>query len=353
MSVEIDFPVGLRHRSQNVKNQSVDQDRIVELLASIPENQGGKQEEWAVHPLSGGDGNIPKHIADAIFDFQMFWKKKGVLHVADGVVDPGKNTIRHLNQLAAGGSVLPPKPVPPQALPLDIILRFTGGPGGNRPDIERENGLRNALNTDDYLKTHRPIEAICFTGFREQESFVDRAVADVVNRRKETSEGVTIVIGSSAGGVSALKAASLLTEKSIRLDYVGINDAAFFKNEVKTKPDFSIELNTVLGGKPIRAEVKENFFQTIGHGWQKNLGLPPDFVDWTEFHGPLPGFVNVDLAHKPRVLAVQAAFIAASALPPFNLPQRERDAFAKKIHKEAGGTAENLLWPRITSRIKP
>ena len=62
-------------------------------------------------PLSGGDKTCPKLLADAIWDFQVFWKNKGVFHHIDGVVDPGMHTWQKLNQMARrGGPVSPDTP---------------------------------------------------------------------------------------------------------------------------------------------------------------------------------------------------------------------------------------------------
>lgn len=108
----ISGPVGLRHRKQNVTNKAVDQATIIGLLAVIPESQGGKGTAWATPPIAGGDGSCPPALANAIWEFQDFWKKKGVFHNIDGVVDPGMNTLKKLNELSGGGPP-PPSPTPP------------------------------------------------------------------------------------------------------------------------------------------------------------------------------------------------------------------------------------------------
>jgi hypothetical protein len=92
-------PVGLRGRIQPVANLASDQDKIISRLAKIPQKSGGKQEDWTVPPLSGPDGSCPQVLADAIWDFQSFWKDRGVFHVIDGVVDPGMHTWQQLLQL--------------------------------------------------------------------------------------------------------------------------------------------------------------------------------------------------------------------------------------------------------------
>jgi hypothetical protein len=109
-TVSIDGPVGLRWRSQNVTNNARDQDKIIKLLAGIPEAQGGKKGAWVTPPLSGPDKECPKFVADAIWEFQSFWKAKGVFRIIDGVVDPGMNTIKQMNDLNSA----PLKTVPPE-----------------------------------------------------------------------------------------------------------------------------------------------------------------------------------------------------------------------------------------------
>lgn len=105
--VDVSEPVGFRFKRQNVRNKSSDQDIIIDLLIAIPAAQGGKKESWVVRPLAGPDGSCPQHLSDAIWDFQAFWKSKGVFHDIDGVVDPRHHTIRKLNELASGGVITP------------------------------------------------------------------------------------------------------------------------------------------------------------------------------------------------------------------------------------------------------
>jgi hypothetical protein len=101
MPVSIDGPVGLRGRTQNVTNYARDQEKLIRLLATIPDAQGGKKDSWPVPPLAGPDRTCPKEVADAIWSFQVFWKAKGVLYVVDGVADPDKSTLRTMNELVA------------------------------------------------------------------------------------------------------------------------------------------------------------------------------------------------------------------------------------------------------------
>ena len=100
--VSLSGPVGLRGRVSNVMNNSDDQQKEISLLSQIPSFFGGKKEDWEVPPLAGAHGACPKFLADAIWDFQSWWKRVGIFHNIDGVVDPGGNTLRQLNFLCSG-----------------------------------------------------------------------------------------------------------------------------------------------------------------------------------------------------------------------------------------------------------
>ena len=99
--VSLSGPVGLRGRVTNVQNSSDDQQKVIELLSEIPTFYGGKKEDWAVPPLAGAYGSCPKVLADAIWEFQSWWKRSGVFKNIDGVVDPSGNTLRQLNFLVS------------------------------------------------------------------------------------------------------------------------------------------------------------------------------------------------------------------------------------------------------------
>lgn len=113
--ITLEGPVGVRFRTVNVRNLERDQDKIIDLLRTIRKDDGGKRHAWMTRPNAGPDNECPRELADAIWDFQSLWKDRGVLDVVDGVVDPGKRTIAHLNLLASGLLPLPPPPPPPSA----------------------------------------------------------------------------------------------------------------------------------------------------------------------------------------------------------------------------------------------
>ncbi|GEM_PF-5419459 len=113
MTTSISLSVGVRRRMQtpaNVKvpNKAADQAKIIDLLANIGEADGGKKAAWAVRPLCGPDGDCPRLLSDAIWDFQNFWLNKGIFHHIDGVIDPNLHTLQHMNDLASGGFTLVP-----------------------------------------------------------------------------------------------------------------------------------------------------------------------------------------------------------------------------------------------------
>jgi hypothetical protein len=96
MALTLSGPVGLRNRTHNVANKSADKRIVIDLLSQISDKCGGKHESWTTPPVPGPDGIIFNDLANAIWDFQSEWKKRGLLHSIDGVVDPGGKTFAHL-----------------------------------------------------------------------------------------------------------------------------------------------------------------------------------------------------------------------------------------------------------------
>jgi hypothetical protein len=119
IGVQLSGPVGLRWRVNNVTNASIDKEKVIGLLAAISAKDGGKKETWSMRPPAGPSGMCPKNLADAIWDFQTWWKALGVFKNIDGVVDPGGNTLRQLYKLASPGGYkpVPPGPLPPKPTP--------------------------------------------------------------------------------------------------------------------------------------------------------------------------------------------------------------------------------------------
>jgi hypothetical protein len=94
-------PVGIRNRTQQVKNAVADQVAIIGLLSRIAPVDGGQRGLWITPPLPGPAGQCPRPLADAIRSFQEVWRTRGELRSADGVVDPSGGTHRKLDACAA------------------------------------------------------------------------------------------------------------------------------------------------------------------------------------------------------------------------------------------------------------
>lgn len=109
----IQAPVGIRWRTQNTANTAADQQTIIDLIWSLSPREGGKMSAHAAPPLAGPSGRCQPDLAEAIWDFQQFWKGKGVFRNIDGVVDPGGNTLKQLNALTRGGPHVRPDIQPP------------------------------------------------------------------------------------------------------------------------------------------------------------------------------------------------------------------------------------------------
>jgi len=102
MAQKLSHPVGIRDRKVNVANKSADQQIVIDLLSKIAGKCGGKREAWLTPPTAGPDGTCPPVLAEAIWDFQVDWKRRGLLHRVDGVADPGGRTITHMIALTSG-----------------------------------------------------------------------------------------------------------------------------------------------------------------------------------------------------------------------------------------------------------
>lgn len=123
----IDAPVGLRDGVTPVASLQRDQTKIIALLWSIDIGNGGQRGTPATPPAPGGDRQCDPLLAAAIMAFQMFWVLRGEFRRADGVVDPGGNTLRKLDALA--GKPAPPAPTPkPGFMDLKVLrIRQTLG----------------------------------------------------------------------------------------------------------------------------------------------------------------------------------------------------------------------------------
>lgn len=128
--VSLNGPVGLRNRQLPVQNLRGDQKTVSELLARIPTAQGGKRESWGRGiPALAADGACSPNLANAIWEFQNCWLRRGVFRSIDGVVDPGKHSLQVMNKLAQGGSV-----------GAEVKASGAGSAAGNRSAAAGERG---------------------------------------------------------------------------------------------------------------------------------------------------------------------------------------------------------------------
>lgn len=237
--------------------------------------------------------------------------------------------------------------------PLDIFVQFDGGDAaaeGTRRRAE-EASFSAKFSTPAYLQTHLPAFGICFVGGRGDKNKAREAAEEVVKLRSIVKQGKTVIVGSSIGGLVALECAAILTGL-VKLDYVAINDGAFFApGEVNFAP-FKIRVPTA----PILAGKKDNFFQTFGHGLLRDARGPGGFMQGTEFHGPLDGFHNVDVAQNPgAALKVPMREGSQNALLPDITPGRLRllKRNADQIHAAAAEQAEIEIEKEKARLFKP
>ena len=79
-------------------NNAEDQAKVIQLFAApaIGRREDGA---WGNNKFILNNGSCPKPLADAIWDFQLHWKNRGVFKNIDGVVDRDGNTIKKMNGL--------------------------------------------------------------------------------------------------------------------------------------------------------------------------------------------------------------------------------------------------------------
>ena len=247
--------------------------------------------------------------------------------------------------LGLGQAVAPP--------PLDIFVHFDGGDAASEGQRRRqaEAEFTTKFSTPAYLQTHMLALAICFVGGRGEKNKAKQAADEVLQLRNSVKQGVTAIVGSSVGGLCALDCASLLSGK-VPIDYVAISDGAFFAPAEVTFNPFKITAPK----SPILATTKKNFFQKFGHELLADSRGPGGFMQGTEFHGPLDGFTNIDLAANPS--AKLASEIAAGnrnrqlpEITPGRLKLLKRNADA--IHVEAANQAVAEIEKDKAALFKP
>jgi hypothetical protein len=319
MAVDVDGPVGvarpgLRRLTKKVTNFGSDQEKVVKLLAAIPALRGGKKETFALLAFVFIDGKCDPRLAEAIFDFQQFWKAKGFFQNIDGVVDPGMNTIKKLNELADEK---------PNAEVADIIIRFIGGtftsdlfaegvfPGSRIPSYQsmdtpfKEAILQHPADGRALIRVGRTTGTIGSASagmFSSVRSDLDSMLASI-----GATPSKIYIYGSSGGGNNAIDFAQQLAASAPRfpVHFLAVMDAAFFDPDTQVKPKTE---GRDPGAVPLfrvasTAAIKHNFFQTLGnHARTTKLGLGTlvffSAMFNEEIHGEIEGFTSHNLDDK-------------------------------------------------------
>ena len=220
-------------------------------------------------------------------------------------------------------------------------------------DIEVRDGFKAAFNTRDYLKTHQPAAPICFFGGRGPTDRSLNAVQKVQKLRRDTPEGVTMIRGDSVGGMMALRTASQLFQKGIRLDYLALDAAAFFADLGEIASFRPLQFNVP---QPFAATITENFFQVFGHELLIDSRGPGGFMQGAGFHGAIRGFQrNLNTAaFGSNTRSVIAVFNATPGTSnPANVPLAIRKRFADQAHEAAHKDADPRIDSVVKSLIKP
>ncbi len=203
---------------------------------------------------------------------------------------------------------------------VDIIVRFQGAGGVLwLPDI--------AIYPDTLLKVYnsKPNRTLLRIGTTTNTvgsaSFfvISQVIRGIKNILRSNTLGSIFIYGSSSGGRNALFLASALNNEGINIDYVALQDAAFFPQETNDKPrDGFIYKNPITGEEitkepvntpmfsvqPIMAMVKENYYQTLGNhfGQRETLwgedGYFGSSMKGKEIHGHVNGFTPKDLSDE-------------------------------------------------------
>lgn len=300
MTVHLGAPVGMRDRLVQVTNFSADQDTIISLLATIPVAQGGQRERWGVQPLSGPDGNCPQPVADAIWDFQVFWEAAGLLQVVDGVVEPDRSTWKRLVALAEAS---------PMVVLVDVVVKFQGSLHVATPLTPNE-VFPDALLGFYQTKTGRRLERIGqrTVTIRDASAQLIANYVATIKGLDSQGRGEVLIYGSSSGGRNAVDLAAALRAERIPVRWVAALDAAYFPDESVTAPDNLFGEPTVVPrfrpALPVTATTAESYFQRVGnhstmtlHGLMFTSGM-----GGKEVHGSLEGFTDRDLTDVVRAL---------------------------------------------------
>lgn len=184
----------------------------------------------------------------------------------------------------------PPTPMPPvQPTPvakfIDIVVEVQGYDNVNQQGQrtfsgEADQSLRDELNYND---EKRRLFKLSFNGGEGAKDPTKNIVSTIETYIGYGQTGLIFLHGGSAGGHVILSVGNELTEKNVKIRYVGVWDGAFQLSD-RVDPSFDVRTGASFYIKTpnIKAETKRNWYQTLGN----------ELVPEQEIHGMLVGFEN-------------------------------------------------------------
>ncbi len=289
-----DGPVGIRWQKTQVLNSVRDQRTVIDLLARIGKDEGGMAHLWETQPLAGPAGVCPAQVATAIRAFQTQWVARGILRLADGVVDPGGASLRQMNLLIERRK---PSGVidEPAVKTQDVVIALTAF--GHR-NVDGAAYARRKLDSPQYkAKTNRELIVVSEFGTSGFDGFnLASRVFDPIGSNPALKLGKVFLYGVSIGGRCAVFLAQALNARGIKPYYVGLSDAAFFDNETVAPPVPGTSMKPLI--KPFwssfRSTLSVDAFQIRGNSWKP---ASHGRMWWSEMlhgeiHGPVQGFAR-------------------------------------------------------------
>ena len=293
----INEPVGFGQSSlrghKPVANKPDDVQNIQDLLAKVPEVQGGTPGLKSTGKILGPSD--PTVTAIKKFQFKQFgW--------SDGVVDPKQKTEDRIHELLES-----PEPPDPATQTQDILIRILGqvptnsAAGTKTQEGQAAIGVPNApslagmINTPDYLAKHPSIHLINFNGgggrANERSDPTDAIVREVKAvaaalagpSTVKTDLGKIVIYGWSSGGRNAVTVCQAL-QNDFKVTYVGIIDGAFD------------DQNDAVRTRGVSPKAGDNLFEEVSNILTLDSELKtPAGAPFFEFHGPVTGATNTPL----------------------------------------------------------
>ncbi len=236
-------------------------------------------------------------------------------------IDPivGIMTIKTLDRdllLATGAKPKAADPLPTTDVVTDFVIHFLGGRstflaspddvkvGLNLTQYKSVSGDQLEMEKDSGRRLH--LVARGSDGRNFQNGLLLTSVVNEIRAtlsRPKRTLGIICMHGSSAGGRNALFMAEVLKNEGLALEFLGIEDAAFFASEADNTP-FPGTLIGKATNKPLftpppnNARNKENFFQNAQNFFRPSASKGVDWVganDNFEIHGKLVGFLDTEI----------------------------------------------------------